>query len=124
MGSSTTPAASGRNTHEASCVDPAVDDAESWSCDCLSEMQANCRRVAHLDGYSEELCLRAQMCGHARVCEHWKQDAQCQTPTLMKLREGLEGRRLLDARAAPRRTLPNGDSDKFVERVLSNKRCP
>merc|ERR1711933_647590 len=39
------------------CINPLVQDAESWTCDCFEEMQRVCRAL----GPHDELCMRAQL---------------------------------------------------------------
>jgi len=60
-----------RTTRE-SCSDPAVDDPESWDCECLQSMKQTCEAEhSHL---SLEDCLRTLMCNNGDVCEEWKEE--------------------------------------------------
>jgi len=51
------------------CVDPSVEDAESWDCECMDEMTTSC------EGVNEE-CFNKILCGNSNVCESWK-SAHC-----------------------------------------------
>lgn len=50
------------------CVHPAVDDPESWNCECAEEWLAIC------SSGDVESCLQNLMCNHAGVCDSWKQN--------------------------------------------------
>jgi len=53
------------------CVDPAVEDAESWDCECFQEMKESC------EGEEDEgACFKQIMCNNAGVCASWKAE-QC-----------------------------------------------
>lgn len=80
------------------CVDPEIADAQSWNCDCLAEMQWACLRLSS-EAFSEPTCLRAQMCSHDRVCEHWKAAAGCFSGDLLEAQRLLAGTRRLEERA-------------------------
>jgi hypothetical protein len=101
------------------CINPAIQDAEGWTCDCFDEMQAQCANV-HAP---QEVCLRAQMCGHASVCEEWKQEADCDDPQIASVIEALSVTRRLNERSmAPvvdRMFVEHGQFD----RALRQKRC-
>jgi len=49
-----------------SCVDPALDDPESWECECVEEMTGTCGGV-------DEECFRGLLCKNANICAEWKQ---------------------------------------------------
>jgi len=49
------------------CVDPSVEDPETWDCDCLENMVKIC-------GESNPPCMTNIMCAHPRICESWKTD--------------------------------------------------
>jgi len=51
---------------QASCVDPALDDPESWECECAEDMTATCGGV-------DEECFRGLLCKNANICAEWKQ---------------------------------------------------
>merc|ERR1712157_388098 len=59
------------------CIDPSLEDPESWDCDCYEDMQERCHTLA-LKTTSEDLdtfyalCFRAQFCIFDRVCQDWK----------------------------------------------------
>jgi len=52
------------------CVDPSVDDPESWECACLEHMITEC------EGANEE-CFNQLMCKNDSICCSWKQ-AHCE----------------------------------------------
>jgi len=54
------------------CVDPNVEDAESWSCECVDEMTESCNELRQ--GVPLETCFHSIMCGNTNVCESWKGD--------------------------------------------------
>jgi hypothetical protein len=47
------------------CMDPAVEDPESWECDCLDNMISECGGV-------DAECFRKQMCCHQGICSNWR----------------------------------------------------
>jgi len=51
------------------CIDPALEDAESWECECMAEMAASC-------GGADEACFRTIICRQNKVCKSWK-DKNC-----------------------------------------------
>jgi len=61
------------------CVNPSVDDAESWDCECAEEMSATCSGGAHA-GEDLEECIHTLMCANSNVCCSWKQ-GHCASPT-------------------------------------------
>jgi len=52
------------------CVHPAVDDPESWDCECADDMFNTCNE----DASDVEDCLNKLMCANSNVCGSWKQD--------------------------------------------------
>jgi len=58
------------------CVDPSVEDPESWECECMDQMTASC------DGVDEE-CFNKILCGNTNVCGSWK-GAHCEESLLAK----------------------------------------
>lgn len=59
------------------CLDPATEDPESWTCDCYDSMRDRCVELAAEVGaaYSssfESVCLRAEYCVHPKICSGWK----------------------------------------------------
>jgi hypothetical protein len=99
------------------CVDPELADAESWHCDCLAEMQYACLRLSG-ESFSEATCLRAQMCSHDRVCEHWKAAAGCFSGELLDAQLQLEGIRRLNDRASSAQ-----EAGSALDRALLAKNC-
>ena len=51
-----------------SCVDPALDDPESWECECVEQMTVKCGSV-------DEECFRGLLCKNVNICEAWKQES-------------------------------------------------
>jgi hypothetical protein len=58
------------------CVDPSVEDPESWDCECMGEMTASCDGV-------DEACFSKIFCDNTNVCESWK-SAHCAEVLLAK----------------------------------------
>jgi len=52
------------------CINPAVDDPESWDCECIDDMITSC------DGVSQS-CFKGIMCKNAGVCQSWKDEVDC-----------------------------------------------
>jgi len=61
------------------CIDPAVDDAEAWSCDCMQDLVDACSGI-------DADCFRTKMCQSSEVCDEWKQ-SHCPTLFLIKANE-------------------------------------
>merc|ERR1712190_212971 len=60
---------------EAACMNPLIEDPESWDCDCYESMHSRCKVVEALpdtEDYTEEKCFRALFCVHDGVCRSWK----------------------------------------------------
>jgi len=101
------------------CLNPAIADAEAWTCDCFDEMKAQCASV----GATEEVCIRAQMCGHARVCQEWKQNAGCNDPETVSVIDALSvTRRLIERSTVPALAGAAAGQARF-DRALGGKRC-
>merc|ERR1712093_500574 len=80
-----------------SCLNPLLEDVESWACDCYDEMEARCEQISSEPFYSRELCMRAIICDHPRICTAWQTRAcSAADPALSLLRAKLQQRRLLD----------------------------
>lgn len=47
------------------CVDPSVEDPETWQCNCLENMENECGGV-------DEVCFRRLMCEEDLICSSWK----------------------------------------------------
>lgn len=109
---------------DALCVDPALEDVESWNCDCYQEMQQSC---AEVDG-REHICLRALICEHESVCDTWKQAAGCDTDAeILAVRDDMHrDRRLLEAmmdrKSGSRALLARRQVDS-LDRALGGKSC-
>jgi len=58
------------------CVDPSVDDPESWECECMPSWMKTCSLPANSE-LSLEQCLRTIMCKDPAVCEGWR-DEHCE----------------------------------------------
>jgi hypothetical protein len=50
---------------QSECIDPATDDPESWSCDCVQDLIDEC-------GGIHASCFRTQMCQSTEICTSWK----------------------------------------------------
>lgn len=109
---------------DAFCIDPALEDAESWNCDCHQEMQQFCTEV----GVSEQTCLRALMCEHELVCGTWKQAARCDTDAdILAVREEMHNFRrlsnaMMDRKSGSRALLARRHVDS-LDRALGSKSC-
>lgn len=64
------------------CIDPRIDDPESWLCSCMDRMEDTCSAIrpsfqAH--GFSTQDCITAQMCldPNGQICSAWKEDVGC-----------------------------------------------
>lgn len=105
---------------ESLCIDPAIDDVQSWNCDCFTEMQSKCVRIKDVTGYSETACLRAQMCAHQRVCDHWKADIGCDGDQLSVLRDSLRQRSAAPKQLRFDQVEPEPET---LDRAPNHKRC-
>lgn len=109
---------------DALCVNPALEDAESWSCDCHQEMQQLCTEV----GVSEPICLRAIMCEHESVCSTWKHAARCDIDAeILAVRDEMQSFRrlsnaMMDRKSSGRALLARRQVDS-LDRALSSKAC-
>merc|ERR1712157_525701 len=64
---------------DGACINPFVQDAQSWACDCFEEMISSCTALVSEAGaagnggtvVSHELCMRARICEHPRICSSW-----------------------------------------------------
>merc|ERR1711959_627181 len=84
------------------CLNPLLEDAESWACDCYDEMRSRCALLSAELFYSTELCMRAIVCEHPRVCTEWKAAACSESdPGLNAHRSKLQQRRLLERSSSP-----------------------
>jgi hypothetical protein len=115
---------SNHTSPDALCMDPALEDAESWNCDCHQEMQRLCSEV----GVSEESCLRALMCEHELVCGTWKQAAKCDVDAeILTVRDHMHSFRrlsnaMMDRRSGGRALLAPRRVDS-LDRALGSKSC-
>lgn len=109
---------------DAFCLDPALEDVESWNCDCYQEMQRSCAAV---EG-SEHTCLRALMCEHESVCDTWKQAARCdEDAEILAVRDEMQSARrlskaMMDRKSGSRALLARRQVDS-LDRALGGKRC-
>lgn len=115
---------SNNTSANALCIDPGLEDAESWSCDCHEEMQRLCAEV----GASEQICLRALMCEHDSVCGTWKKAARCDIDAeiVTVLDQMHSFRRLsnamMDRKSGSRALLARRQVDS-LDRALGSKSC-
>merc|ERR1712232_1285869 len=64
------------------CVDPRIDDPESWACTCLEDMRRACTGTepnitASGLNFSLPLCMSAGMCNYPYVCPSWSSATRC-----------------------------------------------
>jgi len=124
ISSSSPEPSSNLSTSDVFCVDPALEDVESWNCDCYQEMQHLC---AELEG-PEHTCLQALMCEHGSVCETWKQAARCDMDAeILEVREHIQNARRLSQAMMERknggRALLARHQVNSLDRALGGKRC-
>merc|ERR1711879_768936 len=96
------------------CINPLVQDAESWTCDCFDEMKQACRAL----GAHDDLCMRAQFCEHPRVCNSWKEQA-CDEPEIQAMHTLLSGT-TSGARRALLSRREGGDDEEIFDRALGD----
>jgi len=100
------------------CINPLVQDAESWTCDCFEEMQSVCRAL----GPHDELCMRAHLCEHPRICYSWKEQA-CDEPEIQAMQALVSAYAPGVRRALMSRREGDGDKDEVFDRALGDKAC-
>jgi len=100
------------------CINPLVQDAESWTCDCFEEMQSVCRAL----GPNDELCMRAQLCEHPRICNSWKEEA-CDEPEIQAMQALVSLTAPGARRALLSRREGGGDENEVLDRALGDKAC-
>merc|ERR1719235_1405707 len=61
-----------------SCIDPTIDDPESWDCECAQAMADKCEADGK-GGTGLQACLRLAMCKAEEICCSWKKD-RCPAP--------------------------------------------
>eukprot|EP00747_Dinoflagellata_sp_TGD_P052518 gnl/TRDRNA2_/TRDRNA2_147947_c0_seq1.p1 gnl/TRDRNA2_/TRDRNA2_147947_c0~~gnl/TRDRNA2_/TRDRNA2_147947_c0_seq1.p1 ORF type:complete len:680 (+),score=73.17 gnl/TRDRNA2_/TRDRNA2_147947_c0_seq1:81-2120(+) len=74
------------------CIEPETADVESWECDCFKEMEEQCDQILafhRFKGFSQEMCIRAQMCRHAMICSSWKAK-YCNDPMIHSLEQVIQ----------------------------------
>lgn len=71
------------------CINPLIEDPESWQCDCFDEMLQRCERMVGVAGYTKTRCLQAQWCDHDFVCDFWKKSI-CSDSSMDILRSALK----------------------------------
>lgn len=123
------PSEDGAGVH---CINPLVQDAESWSCDCFEDMHSSCAAVAASPYgaaiYTEELCIRAKFCEHPRVCSAWKELA-CDEPEIQDMQKAVElvetsaQHRALFARSGGRVGNSGAGEGEALDRALGDKGC-
>jgi hypothetical protein len=72
-----------RDSDNSDCVHPAVDDPESWDCECAEEMFGKCSSSSDVEG-----CLQGLMCSNSNVCGSWKQEHCASTSSSLMDRRG------------------------------------
>lgn len=75
------------------CINPETEDVESWECDCYDGMVQRCQELESSISlhslsvnYTKINCLRALICEHQEVCQHWKA-RHCLEPQVAAIRE-------------------------------------
>lgn len=117
------------------CLNPLVQDAQSWACDCFDEMRSACAVLAseatNATVFSDELCMRAKFCEHPRICSTWK-EAACDDDeiqhmqTLLASADAGPGRLLSSRRDAARNDASQSNrntGDGELDRALMTKSC-
>jgi hypothetical protein len=112
----------------ANCINPLVQDPQSWACDCFDEMLSSCTALAGAN-VTEELCMRAKFCEDPRVCSAWKQQA-CDEDEVAHVQSMLADapHRMLSARRgttghSSTASRSNSPTNEALERVLESKQC-
>merc|ERR1712187_658800 len=100
------------------CINPLVQDVESWTCDCFQEVRHACQ--SH--GAPDELCVRAQFCEHPRVCHSWKEQA-CDEPEIQTMQALVSAASPGARRALLSRREDGGDEKEVFDRALGDKSC-
>mmetsp|Transcript_55435 Transcript_55435/g.161890 ORF Transcript_55435/g.161890 Transcript_55435/m.161890 type:complete len:480 (-) Transcript_55435:83-1522(-) len=65
-----------------SCIDPRIEDPESWFCNCLDNLEETClatNKAYPTQTWSMQTCLTALMCldPYDQICGDWKNDMSC-----------------------------------------------
>jgi len=106
---------------ESNCVDPSLDDPESFSCDCMEQMESQCGEV-------DEACFRDFMCKKSGICCSWKETHcptadQCSSSQLLMTisstgqADTMEGERA----SLEDRSKVTGNIDNSLDQTLSGK---
>jgi len=118
------------------CLNPLVQDAQSWACDCFDEMRSACAVLAaeatNASAYTDELCMRSKFCEHPRICSTWKElacddDEIQQMQTLLAGVEAGPGRLLASRQYGAHNDASQSDGktsdDEPLDRALMTKSC-
>jgi len=54
-----------------SCIDPAIEDPEAMSCECMESFHKQCNDA------DDEACFKKAICDHKGVCTRWKEENDC-----------------------------------------------
>merc|ERR1712176_580 len=103
---------------EVECINPLVQDVQSWTCDCFEEMRHQCQ--SH--GAADELCVRAQICEHPGVCRSWKEQA-CDEPEIQDMQATLQSGTSAGAHRALLSRREDGSDEDVFDRALAHKAC-
>jgi len=82
------------------CIDPAMDDPESWECDCLQSLVDAC-------GGINENCFRTTMCQSSEICASWK-TSHCGSSLISKSNESTTEEKEATSLVLMKRTKSNG----------------
>merc|ERR1712072_1306125 len=118
------------------CLNPLVQDAQSWACDCFDEMRSACAVLAaeatNASAYTDKLCMRSKFCEHPRICSTWKElacddDEIQQMQTLLAGVEAGPGRLLASRQYGGHNDASQSDGktsdDEPLDRALMTKSC-
>jgi len=103
---------------EVECINPLVQDVQSWTCDCFEEMRHQCQSY----GAADELCVRAQICEHPGVCRSWKEQA-CDEPEIQDMQATLQSGTSAGAHRALLSRREDGSKEEVFDRALAHKAC-
>jgi hypothetical protein len=114
------------------CIFPPSEDPESWNCDCHVEMYHECDALRAIDfdlsSFSDEDCIRANICRHPEVCPEWKV-SQCSDNGTQKMVQALERAMINRADLAKTKSLLEhrsatlSESSSTMDSTLGGKRC-
>ena len=106
---------------ESGCVDPSLDDPESFGCDCMEYMTNECSGV-------DEVCFRGLMCKHSGICCSWKETHcptvdQCSSSMLRSTNSSTSHEDTMEGQSASLedRSKVTANIDSSLDQTLSGK---